>query len=141
MIRAKTNYIVIHCSATRPNLDIGVAEIRQWHRDQGWTDIGYHYVIRRSGIVETGRPWADVGAHVQGYNAVSVGVCLAGGVNASGSPEDNFTPEQWRSLKELVLKLKTKYPEAHVQGHRDFPNVKKACPSFNVSTWLRKENI
>ena len=140
-MRTVTEYIVIHCSATRPSMNIGVAEIRQWHKAKGWKDIGYHYVIRRDGIIETGRPEAEIGAHVEGYNSISLGICLVGGVDDQIKPENNFTPEQWKSLRELVLKMKMKYPGAIVQGHRDFPDVHKDCPSFDVKVWLKKEGI
>jgi len=60
--------LILHCSATPPDMDIGVAEIDTWHKAQGWKRIGYHFVIRRNGIVERGRPLAQIGAHVEGHN-------------------------------------------------------------------------
>lgn len=143
MLRRSTKYIAIHCSATRPALDVGVKEIRQWHKNQGWEDIGYHFVIRRDGRVEKGRPVDNVGAHVAGYNSTAVGVCLVGGVSQKDytKPENNFTPEQWTSLKTLVASLVAKYPGAVVWGHRDFPKVQKACPSFDAKTWAKKNGF
>lgn len=137
--RTRTLFIAVHCSATSDKQDIGAAEINKWHRARGWACIGYHYVIRRNGVIETGRADEVVGAHVQGYNEVSVGVCMVGGVSADDITiaKDNFTKAQWASLKELLLELKVKYPKAVIQGHRDFPDVKKACPSFDVKTWLK----
>ena len=126
----------MHCSATKPSQDIGAAEIRRWHvEDNGWSDIGYHQVIRRNGAIELGRDLKVSGAHVVGYNKLSVGVCLVGGVNADGAPENNFTPEQFDSLRLTLDYWKRIYPDARVMGHRDFPGVNKACPCFDVSTF------
>lgn len=139
-IRDKTEFIAIHCSATGENQNIGRAEIDRWHRAQGWNGIGYHFVIRRDGTVETGRPVEAIGSHVAGYNATSVGICMVGGVDANDPKQvkDNFTKEQMMSLLVVVKDLKARYPEAVVQGHRDFPDVKKACPSFDAKAWWRK---
>jgi N-acetylmuramoyl-L-alanine amidase len=143
MKRQRTSNIVIHCSATRGIQDIGAREIRKWHVEgNGWADIGYHFVIRRSGRVEAGRPVDNVGSHVQGQNATSVGVCLVGGLNdKTFKPENNFTPQQWVSLKKLVSDLAKKYPKAKVLGHRDFPGVQKACPCFAAKAWAKKEGF
>ena len=141
-VRKSTDFIAIHCSATRPSMNIGVKEITKWHKDKGWATIGYHYVIRRDGKLEAGRPEAQIGAHVEGFNAVSVGVCMVGGVHEDTlGPEDNFTPAQYATLKTLIPFLLAKYPKAKVQGHRDFPNVKKACPSFDVAKWLKEAGL
>jgi len=124
---------IIHCSATPPSMDIGAEEIRQWHLDRGWSDIGYHHVIRRDGIVEGGRQHETVGAHVKGHNGDSIGICVVGGVNAAGDPDCNFTYRQWESLLDLMDELMREYPESTVHGHREFAN--KACPCFDVSAW------
>lgn len=142
MSRRATNWIVLHCSATRAVQDIGAADIRKWHKAQGWSDIGYHYVIRRNGKVETGRAAGAAGSHVKGHNHDSVGICLVGGLNnKTFAPEDNFTPAQWASLKTLVARLVKQYPKAKVLGHRDFPGVQKACPCFNAKTWARRNKF
>ena len=132
----KIQAIVIHCSATKAYADIGAEEIRRWHvQGNGWRDIGYHFVIRRSGVIETGRPIEQAGAHVSGHNADSVGICLAGGLDANMRPEANYSPEQWAALKDKVLELKKAFPGAKVLGHRDYPGVNKACPCFDVRKW------
>lgn len=133
--RVTTKYLVVHCAATKPTMDIGLREIRQWHRERGWLDIGYHFVIRRDGTVETGRPHDVIGAHVEGHNYESLGICMAGGIDAKGKPENNFTPAQFESLRALLDKLKADYPSAKIVGHRDL-DPKKACPSFDVASWL-----
>ena len=139
--RAKTEFIAIHCSATQGKADIGVTEIRRWHRERGFLDVGYHFIIRRNGVIELGREQEAVGAHVEGFNSVSVAICMVGGLDSKLKPEDNFTKDQYDTLLILVKKLKADYPEAIVQGHRDFPKVAKACPSFNVSAWLEDNGI
>ena len=114
-------------------MDIGVEEIRGWHQAKGWSDVGYHYVIRRGGIVEIGRPLAVVGAHVEGQNANSIGICLIGGVDNANKPDSNFSWRQWASLHDLVSELIDDYPEAQVVGHRSYST--KACPSFDAVAW------
>lgn len=127
-------------------MDVGVAEIRQWHTDpppqgRGWAAIGYHYVIRRNGDVEPGRHVSEVGTHVQGHNIESVGICLVGGVNAQNQPEANFTDAQYAALAELLTDLSKQYPKAVIRGHRDFPKVQKACPSFAAIDWARARGL
>lgn len=142
MAAAKLNpgnikYLAVHCSATPAARDIGAKEIDRWHRQRGFLKIGYHFVIRRDGTVETGRPISEVGAHVEGHNSSSLGICMVGGVSAdAGKGEDNFTEAQYASLWGLLTELLTKFPEALVLGHRDFPKVKKDCPCFDVKEWF-----
>lgn len=114
-------------------MDIGVDEIRKWHTDKGWADVGYHYVVRRGGKVEKGRQDEQVGAHVEGHNATSIGICCVGGVNASNAPDSNFTRQQWAALEILVKRLTTDYPDAQVVGHRSYST--KSCPSFDSVAW------
>ena len=127
------NLFVIHCADTYATMDIGVKEIDAWHRKRGWTGIGYHYVIRRNGIVETGRQENIIGAHAEGFNSNSIGICYAGGKGTDGRPEDNRTPTQKESLLKLIAELHAKYPGAKVVGHHDL-NPGKACPCFNVKS-------
>ncbi|OHB39606.1 MAG: lysozyme [Phenylobacterium sp. RIFCSPHIGHO2_01_FULL_70_10] len=140
--RKGTDFIVVHCSATPPTHDWGRAEIDRVHRKQGWLGIGYHYVIKRDGTVEEGRPRDTVGAHVEGFNARSIGICMVGGVAADGKKaENNFTPAQFDALAQLLGTLKRVFPKAAIQGHRDFPGVKKDCPSFDVRSWLKTRGL
>ena len=122
--RPKTAYIVVHCSATRPSMDIGVNEIREWHLAKNWADVGYHAVIRRNGLVEFGRHFDDIGAQVAGYNSNSVGVCLVGGLTEDGKTpleafDTLFTEEQEHALVDLLQVLLAAYPDAEIVGHRD----------------------
>ncbi len=141
MTRDDVDYIAVHCAATGPNMDIGVAEIREWHKERGWSDVGYHFIIRRDGTLEFGRELDEPGAHVRGFNYSSLGVCMIGGVDSKGVPENNFTDEQFSSLESLLTALKVLYPLAKVRGHRDFPGVTKQCPCFDVETWLQSVRL
>lgn len=138
--RPHTDFIVVHCAATKPTMDIGLREIRSWHVQQGWLDCGYHFIIRRNGTVENGRPHDVVGSHVKGYNSHSLGICLVGGIDAKGAPENNFTPEQFNALKLLLIATQRQYPDAEVRGHRDLDSG-KACPSFDVNKWLHSVGL
>lgn len=129
------HYLVVHAAATPSHMDIGFKEIDRWHREKGWLMIGYHFVIRRDGTVEPGRPVTRAGAHVRGYNANSIGICMVGGESEDGGVMGNFTPEQFKALRELLFSLLSSHPEAEVLGHRDFPGVAKSCPCFDVKEW------
>ncbi|VUD48492.1 hypothetical protein TDB9533_01244 [Thalassocella blandensis] len=136
------NTLVIHCSATSPEQShIDVSDIRRWHTSppNNWSDVGYHYVICRSGDIQIGRPVERPGAHVKGFNEDSIAICLVGGVDKHKRSECNFTAPQWAALEELVSALVEKYSICRVCGHRDFPNVYKDCPSFNVRAWWSKK--
>ena len=142
--RKATDYIAIHCSASAPDPATDVKTIDRWHRQRGFTMVGYHYVIRTDGEIQKGRDEDAIGAHVQGFNSNSIGICMVGGVDKNGptgKPTDNFSKEQMLSLLALLKELRKKYPLAIIQGHRDFPKVAKACPSFDVKAWLRKVGI
>lgn len=140
------DFIVVHCAATTPQMFIGAAEIDHWHKERGWEGIGYHFVIRRDGMIEPGRPidqdiapgWQiKNGAHVAGYNSRSVGVCLVGGLNQHGNPSPEYTEDQWGSLRVLVSFLNRCFPTAEVLGHHDL-DPGKECPCFDVRKWWRE---
>lgn len=135
MTSAGIKYLAVHCSATKPSMNIGRDEIYTWHRRRGMRDVGYHYIIRRNGMIEKGRNDDTPGAHVRGYNTESLGICMVGGVDDSGASVDNYELEQYVSLAKLLEVLKLMYPNAAIQGHRDFPNVAKDCPCFDVKSW------
>ena len=134
-------YIVIHCADTKPEMKVDAARIKRWHLKRGWSDIGYHFVIKRNGVIEQGRDrdndgdvLEEVGAHVRGFNSNSIAICWIGGYDGI----DNRTDEQNTSMETLVKLLHEVYPKAVILGHRDFPNVAKSCPSFDVSCWLEE---
>jgi N-acetyl-anhydromuramyl-L-alanine amidase AmpD len=127
--------LIIHCSYTYPEMDIGAAEIRSWHMNEnGWSDIGYHYVIRRNGAIENGRPEAVVGAHTSGHNSNSIGICMVGGKAHNNWHVSNYTAAQWVSLYKLVTALIEKYPGVDVYGHYEYSDT-KTCPNFDVDAW------
>lgn len=121
--------IVLHCSATEEGKNFTADDIRTWHKARGWKDIGYHYVIKLDGTVEYGRPVDQVGAHVKGHNATTVGVCYIGGLR-NGEPVDTMTPEQEVAFLELVYSLRKSLGYLTVHGHNEYSA--KACPSFVV---------
>ena len=130
--------IVIHCSAVRTNQTSSVAQIDTWHRQRGFKlGIGYHYVVRRNGEIEQGRPEWMVGAHCMNHNKYSIGVCYEGGLDARGQPADTRTPEQKAALRTLLADLHRRYPRAVIVGHHDL-NPIKDCPS---SENLTKEYV
>ena len=126
------NRIILHCAATREGKDFSVDTIREWHvNGRGWSDIGYHWVIRLDGSIEVGRPLEKSGAHTKGHNKDSVGVCYIGGCDADGKPKDTMNPEQEKAWRMIVLSLRTLYGNhITIHGHNEFAN--KACPSFTV---------
>lgn len=124
--------IIVHCSATPEGKDFTVAQIKQWHLQRGFSDIGYHYVIYRDGSVHTGRPESVSGAHCTGHNTISIGVCYIGGCATNGTtPKDTRTPAQKVALVKLLKELKAKYPKVTIHSHKDYAN--KACPSFDAT--------
>lgn len=123
--------IIVHCTATPEGKDYTVDDIRRWHRQRGFADIGYHYIVHRNGHVEEGRDVDLVGAHCTGHNAHSIGICYIGGMDsANEKPKDTRTLQQKAMLMSTLIDLKKLYPNAKIYGHRDFAN--KACPSFNA---------
>lgn len=135
-------YIVIHCSATAEGKEITAADVDKWHKAKGWEGIGYHFFIKLDGTIELGRRIKQIGSHVAGHNKNSIGICYAGGLESDKkTPKDTRTKAQMESMKTLVQDLLKQFPAAKVVGHRDFAGVNKACPSFEVSEWLKTSKI
>lgn len=124
--------IIIHCSATKPDQDFCADDIDTWHKAKGWSEIGYHFIIKLDGTLEWGRSINKVGAHAFGYNKRSIGICYIGGVDMDGNPSDTRTEDQKRALRTVINLLKKDFPDARIMGHNEVS--KKACPSFNVKT-------
>lgn len=169
--------IVVHCSATDASMNIGANEIYGWHTlpkanennmyrylgknytfhdlpedvqgrsGRGWSDIGYHNIIRRNGVLEHGRDLAIPGAHARGYNSKSIGICLIGGVDGYGNPENNFLPPQFGTLRGYLDTMTEVFPGSRVVGHRDLSvdlnedgvitsdEWMKSCPCFDAADW------
>lgn len=124
------NKLIVHCTATKAGQAVTVEEIRRWHLQRGFADIGYHFVVYVDGSVHAGRPVDKAGAHTSGYNTNSIGICYVGGLDSAGKPADTRTAAQKRALRELLRDLKGVYPKATIHGHREFAN--KACPCFDA---------
>jgi len=144
--------IIVHCSATRPEWFAGKTveqkrdEIRNWHvRDRGWKDIGYALIIDRDGKTAKGRDldkdgdvWEEIGAHTEGHNTRSIGLCLIGGFgsNANDKFEKNFTKAQDDILRMTLASLTKQFPTIKkISGHNEY--AAKACPGFNVKEWFK----
>ena len=140
--------IIIHCSAVRPDQTSSADDIEKWHKDRGFKCIGYHYVIRRDGSIEKGRPEWQIGAHChvkgQNHNKYSIGVCYEGGLDIRGQPADTRTAEQKQTMRRLLEELHERYPRAMIVGHRDLiatprsdlqvrKSSGKDCPCFDAA--------
>ena len=126
------NEIIVHCSDTPEGRNDKAEDIRRWHvNGNGWSDIGYHYVVDLDGTIELGRDVSLVGAHATGHNANSVGVCYIGGRDAEkGCGKDTRTDAQKVSLRVLLQHLRARFPEARIIGHCNVS--KKRCPCFDA---------
>lgn len=124
------NRIILHCTATRAGEQINVKQIDKWHRDRGWSEIGYHYVLYADGTIATGRDIRKKGAHVKGHNHDSVGVAYVGGLDKNKTPKDTMTMQQEMAFLHLVNSLRVVFGDMSVHGHNEYSS--KACPSFDV---------
>jgi N-acetylmuramoyl-L-alanine amidase len=128
----KIDKIILHCAATPEGRDVKTETIKSWHvKGNGWSDIGYHFVIELDGAVKNGRPLHRSGAHTKGHNATSIGICYVGGMDKDKNPKDTRTEAQRKAMDQLIADLKMDHPTATIHGHNEF--AAKACPSFDVS--------
>ncbi|WP_346236169.1 N-acetylmuramoyl-L-alanine amidase [Niabella insulamsoli] len=127
----KINYLIIHCTATPQSTTIDSIK-NYWKNNLGWKNPGYHYIIEPNGNVVNLLPIDKVSNGVGGWNSQIINISYIGGIDTKGRAMDNRTPEQKAAILRLLKELKAKFPKASVAGHRDFPNVHKACPSFNA---------
>ncbi len=125
------NEIIIHCTATAEGRNVTVDELRAWHKQRGFQDIGYHYVVTLDGDIVNGRPITMCGAHCKGHNANSIGIAYVGGLDACGKPADTRTPAQRDALKVAVRVLRDVFGDVPVHGHNEYAN--KGCPCFDVA--------
>ena len=147
----KIDSIIIHCSATRAGQDFRAKDIDHIHKQRGFAQIGYNFIIDLDGTVENGRPLSIDGAHCNtkgfsevSYNKHSIGICYIGGLDITGQPADTRTEAQKNALRDLVAKLCKEYDIVELLGHRDTsPDLNgngevepaeyiKACPCFDV---------
>lgn len=130
-------YLTIHCAATPEGRDVKAATITQWDKDK-FGQTSYHWVIELDGSMHRTLQDTQRGAHVGGNNTGNIGICYIGGMDRQmREPKDTRTPQQIAALRTLVRTYQSRYPGIEVRGHRDWPGVKKACPSFDVKAWLK----
>lgn len=125
--RMQTNFFVLHHTATEG--DTTAEEIHQMHLNQGWSGIGYHFVILKNGTVQRGRPRGYIGAHAKGYNYESIGINIAGNFET-----EEPTAEQIEAVAKLLSQLCEIYElepsDQTIIGHRDL--MATACPGQNL---------
>ena len=124
----KIKQIIVHCSATKEGQDFKAKDIKRWHLERGFSDIGYHYVVDLDGTIEEGRSLELIGAHTNGQNRDSIGICYVGGLDASGEPKDTRTTQQKAALWLLIKKLRERFGNIPVYPHYKYAD--KACPCF-----------
>ena len=134
MSTRRIDRIIVHCTATPEGRAETVDSIRRMHKAQGWSDIGYHYLIYLDGSIHVGRDVNIIGAHCFGYNANSIGVCYVGGCDKKMKEKDTRTEAQKKSLLKLLKDLRRLYPRARIYSHRDLDKKGKACPSFDATS-------
>ena len=123
--------IVLHTTYTPEGREHDVEDIRAWHKAKGWSDIGYHYLIKIDGTIEAGRPLDKIGAHAKGHNQGSIGICYVGGMSADHrSPLDTRTSNQKQAMQQLVSAMNVVFGGVKVLGHNEISS--KSCPCFDV---------
>lgn len=128
----RIDWLVIHCTAT-PQITTVASIQRYWRENLKWRSPGYHFLIEANGTVHNLQPINLPSNGVAGHNANSIHISYIGGVNGQRAV-DNRTEAQKREILRLLTDLKKQFPNAKIQGHRDFPRVAKACPSFDAKT-------
>lgn len=134
------DYIVLHCTACEQSASVESIK-KYWREVMKWKTVGYHFLIEPSGAINYLLDIAEISNGVAGYNHNSIHISYIGGVDAKGKALDNRTIPQKIAQMELIKELKEQFPHAKVQGHRDFPNVHKDCPSFDVAEWLAEVGL
>ena len=125
-------HVTIHCAATPEGRDVKADQLNKWAVAK-FGQKSYHYIIELDGTVKQNLRHDQIGAHTGGKNTGNLGICYVGGMDKDmKKAKDTRTPAQKAALKQLVAELRCKYPGITVRGHRDWPGVKKDCPSFDV---------
>lgn len=130
-------FLTIHCAATPEGRHVAADQITAWDKAK-FGQTSYHWVVELDGSMHRTLRDDQKGAHVGGNNTGNIGICYVGGVDKKGNPKDTRTDAQKKSLLTLIRTYKERYPGIVIRGHRDWPGVKKACPSFDVSAWLKE---
>lgn len=125
-------YLTIHCAATPEGRDVKAREINKWDIAK-FGQISYHIIVELDGTIVRGLSDTQLGAHVGKHNTGNIGICYVGGMDKDMKrAKDTRTREQKKALRTLVATFRDRYPGIIVRGHRDWPGVKKDCPSFNA---------
>ena len=133
----KINFIVVHCTATQPTATVDAIK-RYWKKVRGWGDTpGYHYLILRNGEILSLLEESKMSYGAHGHNPECIHIAYIGGIDENGNPKDNRTVLQREAMHSKLMEISKRYPNAEILGHRDFRNVAKACPSFDVREWLK----
>lgn len=126
----KIDKIVLHCTDSDDSLDIGFREVDEWHRQRGWLSpsgisCGYHYIVRRDGKIEKGRPESEIGAHCEGQNSKSIGIVWVG--------RKQIAKPQYESLLKKLRDIIDRHGISieKVYGHTEF-NPHKTCPNLSM---------
>ena len=118
--RKSTDYIALHHAES---VTCTAEDVDRWHKDNGWSGIGYHFFVKKNGEIYRGRPIDSMGAHVQGKNSSSVGICAEGDYQNY----DKVMPlPQKQAIKGLTAYLKNIYPSAEIVGHGEIGSSN--CP-------------
>lgn len=130
----KVDYLAIHCTATLQTATITAIK-NYWTNTLGWKNPGYHIIVKPCGEISILHDFNSLANGVRGYNSNSIHISYIGGVeNKNGKlvPVDNITEDQFKAMDNIIKAFQIKIPNLKVQGHRDFPNVTKACPCFDT---------
>lgn len=134
-------HLTIHCSATPEGRNVSPRIIEQWDVAK-FRQKSYHWIIPLDGSMHRSLQDNELGAHVGGHNSGNIGVCYVGGCDKQmRGAKDTRTEAQKKALLTLVRTYIARYPGIVIRGHRDWPGVKKDCPSFDVRAWLDAEGI
>ena len=137
-MKRKVKYIVLHCTATNPDATVESIK-RYWKENLGWKNVGYHILIDKNGLPNYLADFNSITNGVKGYNHESIHISYIGGIDEKGKPKDTRTMPQKATILDCIREVLEWYGEKLIiQGHRDFPNVNKACPSFDCSeySWI-----
>jgi len=133
--RTATSQIIIH-HVGQINRDVSVEEIHKWHQEKGWAGCGYHFVIRKDGTIERGRPVDTLGAHCKGSNANSIGINVVGDFMENNKPTEGQVNSLVRLLADLCDRYKLPKDRKHIIGHRE--RMVTECPGDNLFAILNQ---
>ena len=131
--RSATNRLIIHHTAGNKGIDPSAAEIDKMYKGNGWSGIGYHFVIRKNGSIERGRAEDEQGAHAEGANKDSIGIHVGGNFELE-SPTDKQIASLVNLIKQLCKKYNIPIDRKHILGHREVGQT--ACPGNNLYNQL-----